>query len=62
VKVIDVDWTPKGNVLKLACDCGEIFSHPSWKRWAKCSKCGAKGDLIELKGEDEKRAVDVRGL
>lgn len=52
MKVIDGDWTPKGIVLTIACKCGELLKHPTWKRWVKCRKCGARGDLIQMKSED----------
>lgn len=55
MKVVDGDWTPKGIILTIACECDEIFRHPTWKRWATCPKCGAKGDLIKLKSEDSKK-------
>jgi len=60
VKVIDADWTPKGNMLTMACDCDNIFRHPSWKRWATCPQCGAKGDLIVLKSKDSEKVIDIR--
>lgn len=60
MKVIDADWTPKGNMLTLACRCDNVFKHPSWRRWAVCNKCGAKGDLIELKSMDAERSMDIR--
>ena len=56
MQVIDGDWTPKGIILTMACDCGEVFRHPTWRRWATCPKCGYKGDLIKLKSEDSEKA------
>ena len=57
MKVVDGDWTPRGIILTMACECDNVFKHPTWRRWATCPKCGAKGDLIKLKSMDAEKAI-----
>ena len=60
MRVIDADWSPKGNILVMDCNCGKRFRHPSWRKWATCPDCGEKGDLIYLKSKDAEDAIDLR--
>lgn len=48
--IIDVDWSPKVNILTIGCQCGNMFKHPANRKVIKCPKCGATEDCIKLKG------------
>lgn len=39
MKLIDVYWTPRVNVLLVRCDCGAEFEHPANYGLARCPFC-----------------------
>ena len=50
MKIEDVYWTPKVNMLLIRCECGHLFEHSANKRIAICSGCGKKEDTLIMKG------------
>ncbi len=49
MKIIDVDWTPRYNILLIKCDCEGVFKHRADRRKVECPKCHKKEDCLELK-------------
>jgi hypothetical protein len=41
MKLIEVTWTPRVNVLWVRCDCGYLFAHPANIAMARCPACHA---------------------
>ena len=41
-------WTPKANILTIACDCGRSFEHRADRRTVRC-RCGKIEDLFQIR-------------
>jgi hypothetical protein len=39
MKLVDVYWTPRINVLVVRCDCSRLFFHPANVATARCPAC-----------------------
>ena len=39
MQLIDAKWTPKVNLLKIRCPCGNEFWHRADRRKVKCPEC-----------------------
>lgn len=49
MKIINAKWTPKFNLLKIKCDCGEIFWQRADRKRMICPECDKIGDCMKLK-------------
>lgn len=50
-EIIDARWTSKVNIIKIKCSCGKEFETRADRNKVLCPKCGNRGILIKLKGE-----------
>ena len=49
MKLISARWTPRINLLQIACVCGEIIEHPS-NRWSVyCPHCKRRAHLGDIR-------------
>ena len=40
MQITDAKWTPKVNLLKIKCRCGNEFWHRADRKKVKCFRCG----------------------
>ena len=49
MKIIDTKWTPKVNLLKIKCSCGEEFWHRADRWTLQCPECGRQEGIVALR-------------
>lgn len=57
MRTVDGYYNPKGTILKVMCNCGNIFDCPTWHKTAQCPKCRTKEDLEDIKKSDTDRIL-----
>lgn len=49
MKIINVSWTPKYNLLHIVCCEGKIFLHRSDRQYVRCPFCNLETDIWSLR-------------
>jgi hypothetical protein len=49
MEILDAHWTPKVNILKIQCDCGNQFLHRADKTTIVCPACKRIENCLKLK-------------
>jgi len=49
MKIIDAKWTPKVNLLKIKCSCGEEFWHRADRWTLQCPRCGQREGIVAVR-------------
>lgn len=56
--IINAQWTPTVNILRIKCRCGHMFGWRADRRKVQCPKCGRQDDLLAIKNRSPKIEED----
>ena len=62
MKIIKAFWTPKGNLIGYACDCGSEFSVPATKWTIKCPFCGRTAYVEQVRKQYLNEELTKKGI
>lgn len=62
MKIVNAFWTPKGNLIGYACDCGSEFSEPATKWTIKCPFCKRTAHVEQLRKQYTNENLKAKGI